>query len=358
MEVTVQPEREDYFSFNKYIFFSESIARRISAIFIISLFLEILLQTIGLTGLGIFLNIVIYVLLLAAISSILLFTPYLIAISKLKKRLAIDNKPIEERKIKLTEAGIEITSVNGDIQLLKYQSLNRMGINNDCIYFGFFGNKHYIIPIRSFSTGIDAANFYGFMRQEWARVNPASNIKPNSIAQVVPKTPSYLYFLGLLGLIPIIGGIVGIVLVSLGIILYRNKILSLIGSACVLFTVIICSFLFLATNLNKNILNNSRKEIASSQLNELVKSIEFYKMQNGVYPDSLQEIRKDNTFEFIYDPMGAKRGKRGIPYQYWKIGNKYTLFSVGVDGIPLTDDDIYPAIGMNDTAKFGLIKAR
>jgi hypothetical protein len=325
--------------------------------FIISLFLEILLQTIGLTRLSLLLNLVIYILLLAVIISIYVFLPYLIAVSKLKKIIAINNKPIEERKIKLTDEGIEITSLNGDIQLSKYYSINRMGINDDCIYIGFFNNKYYIIPIRSFSAGSDAANFYGLMQKEWLKINPANKIKPNSIVEIAPITPKYLYFLGLLGLIPMVGGIVGIVLVLLGIIAYKDKILILIGSVCILLT--LCFFAILGQNLNSNIRSGLTKNMAQSQLNELVKEIEFHKMQYGVYPDSLQQVSKGNNFIFIYDPMvTVNHGRKGIPYHYRKIGNKYTLYSVGIDGRPFTDDDIYPSTGMDDTTKFGLIKAR
>ena len=45
-----------------------------------------------------------------------------------------------------------------------------------------------------------------------------------------------------------------------------------------------------------------------------------------------------------------------VNFEYKKIGNKYTLFSVGIDGIPNTADDIYPNIFDSDSSKFGFMK--
>ena len=82
-------------------------------------------------------------------------------------------------------------------------------------------------------------------------------------------------------------------------------------------------------------------------------------MQTEKYPDSLQQVVTDSKTISPYDPMikNAKDRKTCL-YHYKKIGDKYTLFSVGLDGIGGTADDIYPTTAMNDTTKFGLIKAQ
>src|SRR4051812_47722937 len=66
-------------------------------------------------------------------------------------------------------------------------------------------------------------------------------------------------------------------------------------------------------------------------LNNLVKDIEFYKNINGVYPDSLEQLSK-NSLWGTNDPI--YRGNKNIKFNYKRIGNKYTLYSSGVDQIP------------------------
>ena len=44
-----------------------------------------------------------------------------------------------------------------------------------------------------------------------------------------------------------------------------------------------------------------------------------------------------------------------VNFNYYKIENRYTVFSSGVDGQAGTEDDFYPEIQMDSTSKFGLI---
>jgi len=43
-----------------------------------------------------------------------------------------------------------------------------------------------------------------------------------------------------------------------------------------------------------------------------------------------------------------------IDIVYQKLGDKYILFSVGIDGIPNTSDEIYPVLSVQDSTKFGV----
>lgn len=43
-------------------------------------------------------------------------------------------------------------------------------------------------------------------------------------------------------------------------------------------------------------------------------------------------------------------------FQYKKMKNKYNLFSVGIDEIPNTLDDLYPTIFDKDSTKIGYLK--
>jgi len=134
------------------------------------------------------------------------------------------------------------------------------------------------------------------------------------IIYVEKKKPPYL--LGLLCLIPLVGAFVGLGLLLYGLIHYKDKWLSIIGGAGILFTVVIYGSLFYAAFHSKTF-NNGFTEIAQMQLNELVKDVEFYKLQHGSYPDKLQQIERHNTFVNIHDPSQGMRGNGGI-YNYKK----------------------------------------
>jgi len=98
------------------------------------------------------------------------------------------------------------------------------------------------------------------------------------------------------------------------------------------------------------------EQLSQIKLNYIMKDVEFYKIQNGVYPESLEQIKK-NVFGWIDDPIQSRKGN-GINtrFNYKKVGDKYYLFSSGIDGIPHTKDDLYPTFAKTDRSKFGLIK--
>lgn len=135
------------------------------------------------------------------------------------------------------------------------------------------------------------------------------------------------YLLGLLCLIPLIGAFVGIGLLLYGIIRYKDKALIAIGAFGILFTVAIYSWLFYAMGHNPFFRNRFR-DLAQMELNGLIKDIEFYKLKNGSYPDSLPQVREIDTLAFIVDPLKLSRmGK-----------------------------DLYPQVDIPDSSKIGLIK--
>jgi hypothetical protein len=167
-----------------------------------------------------------------------------------------------------------------------------------------------------------------------------------------PNPGKHLYGRGWLGLIPLIGAFVGLGLISLGLFKYRDRKLVFIGIAAILFTVLVYGSLFIYINSD-----SARKQWSSvvpEQLNSLVRDIEFYKIQNGQYPDSLEELLQNNKLLLIDDPLSAKAFGQKKKYNYRKANNHYILFSSGIDRIENTDDDIFPSV---DTAKTGLIKS-
>jgi len=154
------------------------------------------------------------------------------------------------------------------------------------------------------------------------------------------------YGLGFLGLIPLVGFFVGIGLTFYGTIKYKDKKLIVIGIACMIFTVIVYSTLFYV-GFKSDSGKKGWEEMAQMELNSLVKHIEFYKLENGQYPDSLQQLESKDEFIFMTDPtQSIKNG--GKYYNYKNLGSKYLLFSSGTDGIPYTEDDIFPQIKTNN----------
>jgi len=164
-----------------------------------------------------------------------------------------------------------------------------------------------------------------------------------------------LYWLGLAEFIPLVGAFIGIALILYGIFKYKDKILVAIGSLGVLFTVGAYYFLFYDLKYGKKSGEDFSK-IAQKELVGVVSQIELYKLQNSVYPDSLQQLLINDPMLPIEDPLLIRKMEKGkkITFNYKKMGEKYTVFSAGIDAIPYTADDIYPPDSLNNRG--GLIK--
>ena len=344
MEVTVKPEREDYIAFfNAYVFKTKLRIR-----VIVTFFLAMPLQALWIHFFGhdyssnIRITTPAYFLSLLIVSTILLIIPYLFLLLKFTKKLNGDDALSELKKIILTNEGIRMISTLEN-SFRTYSSIKDLGLTSKCIYIVMFDQGIYVIPLRIFSTHKDVSNFYGIINEEWKKIKARGNY----------INPERLYNWGWFGLVPIWGCICGVILFYKGLIEYKDRKLAIIGANCIALTV--CFLTFMNSDYMSNINRKQSLKAVNGDLNRIVQEIEYYKIKNGIYPDSLPQIIKDNKTEILYDFMAKHIA---IPYHYKKIGNKYTLFSVGVDGIPFTDDDIYPTTGMNDTSKFGLIKAR
>ena len=163
------------------------------------------------------------------------------------------------------------------------------------------------------------------------------------------------YLLGLLCLIPLIGAFVGLGLLLYGLIKYKDKWLSIIGGAGILWTVIVYSALFYA-GTHASVFKKGFEQISQMQLSNLVKNIEFYKLQHGQYPDSLQQLLNDDKLAPINDPVQGLQMKENAYYNYKKVNDKYLVFSSGQDGIPNTNDDLFPLVSISDSSKIGLMR--
>ena len=171
----------------------------------------------------------------------------------------------------------------------------------------------------------------------------------------IPTKSKPPYLLGLLCLIPLVGAFVGLGLLLYGLLKYKDKWLSIIGAAGILWTIIVYSTLFYA-GTHASVFTKGFEDISQMQLNSLVKNVEYYKLTHGRYPDSLQQLLEEDKLAPINDAAQGMKIKKSSYYNYEKIGDKYSLFSSGQDGITNTKDDLFPQVKITDSSKIGLIK--
>jgi hypothetical protein len=163
------------------------------------------------------------------------------------------------------------------------------------------------------------------------------------------------YLLGLLCIIPLVGAFIGLGLFLYGVLKYKDKWLSIIGAAGILWTVLVYWALFY-TGTHASIFKKGWQDLSQMQMNTLVKHIEFYKLEHGQYPDSLQQLLLDDKLAPVNDPIQGLKTKGNSYFNYNKIDDKYSVFSSGQDGVPNTSDDLFPKFPVGDSTKIGLIK--
>ncbi len=345
MEIEIHNTKEDYSNFYKYFYFKRAIVAKVFIAFAVATlffggkYSETKFETIPLDN---FLKLLSLGIL---IFGLITFVPYIIALRRLASIAGTSKSPEGKKKFILTETGLQVETETEN-NLWSWESIRTADISDEFAFILLYTHRVYIIPTKYFNSEKDIQSFIGFIQ------NSALKVKTKSPQRKVWR----LYWWGLLGFIPLIGGITGLVLLLRGIFEFKDKFLILIGSACILFTIGVYSFLFHEMKFGKETGNNFA-QISQMQLNGLVKDIEFYKFQYGNYPDSLQQIQKDNSFISIVAPLLLRKSTSGnLNYQYQIIGNKYKLYSVGIDGIANTADDIYPTLTISDTSKIGFIK--
>lgn len=272
--------------------------------------------------------------------------PYFISVYKLRKLIQTEPEYIGSKKLSITEEGLkfESTDKNG---IWHWDSIISIDNNTRFIFLLMADNRFSLIPKNAFKTDNELINFIGSVQSEIARSGEPSKTLLNSVS----KKPPYL--LGILCLIPLIGAFVGLVFIILGISRFKDKWFTLIGVLGIAFTVSIYSSLFYAVE-HTSIFKESEKLMSKTFLNELVKEIEFHHLENGQYPDSLQELIKKDKFISIYDPLQSK-GLKSSVFGYERRENYYNLYSVGKDGIPNTKDDFYPKISKKLIGKIGVL---
>ncbi|HMG81934.1 MAG TPA: hypothetical protein VK559_02780 [Ferruginibacter sp.] len=268
---------------------------------------------------------------------------------QLKKFKPNEDKLPADVTLTIVEEGIDV-EYGSDHFFCKWEDAFITAGNDKYFSFTLFHEtyKGFVIPKDVFASKEEANLFLNKIYNEIVKTKRNIPVPPTV------NDGRHLYKRGWLCLIPLIGAFIGFGLFILGIVKYKNIKLILIGLGGVLFTVAIYGLMFYVTMYSKAGRQNSA-ELAKIQLNDVMKSVEFYKLQSGTYPDSLPQILDHNNIVDIYDPIASFRNSR--QFNYKKIGNKYTLFSSGVDLIPNTNDDIYPNAVFLDSSKIGLIRS-
>ena len=345
MEIEYQNTKDDYLNFYK-AHFAEQLKKRIIALIVCPLLVAFIVGGQPFNWPTFFIAFFVTIATLLLIGYII---PYFIATRKLNKAISKDNIYLEKRKLSTIETGIIIQSITKTTEW-DWQSINSFSSSENYIQIQLVDKKIFLLPKRFFASENDIVNFLGIIQ---TRINKTKGVKNKTSSAIArPSKPPYL--LGLLCLIPLVGAFVGLGLLLYGLLKYKDKWLSIIGAAGILWTILVYSTLFYA-GTHASIFKKDFEDISQMQLNSLVKNIEYYKLIHGQYPDSLKQLLNDDKLAPIYDAAQGMNAKGNVYYNYERIGHKYSLFSSGQDGIPYTKDDLFPQVAISDSSKIGLI---
>jgi type II secretory pathway pseudopilin PulG len=164
-----------------------------------------------------------------------------------------------------------------------------------------------------------------------------------------------------LSFIPLIGVPFGGVAIIWGI--FTRKIgrlkLVLLGAGGIVFTIAIYGGLFFFGFVHRGgVYDRLRAQLAQQQLYTLVQAVEFYRLQYGAYPDTLQQLQATlpkNAFVMVTDPSDFSFTHPRYFYYQRAGADHYYLRGVGADGQPFTPDDIVPEITIAPDSKVGLL---
>ena len=164
--------------------------------------------------------------------------------------------------------------------------------------------------------------------------------------QLIKKPPLWLVILSAWSLIPFLG--VPFALVSIIISLFnlsRSKIPLILGCSGIALTVLIwAAFLYYAEVQRGGTFDHMRVTVAQVQLAFTQSDLLDYKQEHGKYPLHLADLLPNDSTLNLKDPIApfAKRYQGDSLYCYTAIKDTFVLFSVGFDGVPYTNDDIFP----------------
>lgn len=176
------------------------------------------------------------------------------------------------------------------------------------------------------------------------------------------KLGVFPYVIGGVSFIPGIGILFGIIAIVWGLVTKKlgGKKLAIIGACGISFSVILfCSLFYFGFVQKGGVYDDLRAQLSKSTITSLVQAIEFYKTQNGHYPESLDVLSKslpENSMVFVFDPTHVQMGGEPRYYHYeLKDESHYYLLGVGPDEKPYTSDDVLPDIEAKIDSGIGLL---
>ena len=346
MEVEFKPTAEDYRGFYRYNAFRRYLGMRIAVIGLLSVWIGSGLASRHSPWGFHILSAFVFGAILLIIATVV---PYIISIIKHRKGLERLESMDFRWRIELTGDGFLVQQVTEtepekEKKFWRWQAVKFSGGSSKYIFIVMIQGGCYVIPKSAFPS-VEEANHFAFILE--AGMETVWGSKHNRAKR--------LYLWGLMGLIPNVGVIAGLILLLKGIFQFRDRILIIIGASGILFTIV---FWWVMTTVvfDGSIFKTQEAQMARGELNTIFRYVEFYKIQHGVYPDSLQQMDLIRDNIWIGDPV-QNRGikQKTVNFFYRKVDGKYWLFSVGPDGKPFTRDDIYPAMNPADSGKFGLM---
>ena len=184
----------------------------------------------------------------------------------------------------------------------------------------------------------------------------------NEKQQTLGKFP---FVVGGMSFIPGFGVLFGLIAIVWGLVTKKTggKKLALIGATGIAFGALLyAAFYYFAVVQRGGIYDDLRAKLAETTITSVVQAIEFYKVQNGRYPESLDVLRKslpESTAMIVFDPTDARTSGQARYYYYELIdADHYYLLGVGTDGRPFTQDDLLPKIDVGAQSKVGLVIKR
>jgi hypothetical protein len=158
--------------------------------------------------------------------------------------------------------------------------------------------------------------------------------------------------LGAVSFIPLVGFFTGIVAIILGIIAIKKdkSKLGIIGLVLGIIGILISvglygSLFYFGFVQRGGVYDELRtKMVQEQQLPNTLNAIEAYKARFGVYPTNIDDLKRVSNDPWItLDQLQVMNSKqKDKTFYYENKGEKYYLFSRGVDGEPFTPDDVFP----------------
>lgn len=170
------------------------------------------------------------------------------------------------------------------------------------------------------------------------------------------------YAIGGASFIPLLGVPLGLVAIVWGLLKLKHggwKV-AILGAMGISFTLALYGTLFYQGFVKRGgMFDDLRGQMAGQMLVSVVKEIEFYKIQNGEYPQGLKDVEskgKPQGLVSIYDPSQMRFGDTEPTFFYYELvngGTNYHLFSVGADRKPFTKDDVHPGLDESQIKSIG-----